>query len=100
MFVSYSGATRDMMDTLKTARANGVKIILITHFDDAPGTSLADVVLLCGARESPLDAGSIPVKASVLYVAEVLVLRFSLDNQELTSLSRERVSHALSAKLL
>ena len=100
LFVSYSGATRDMMDTLKTARANGVKIILITHFDDAPGTSLADVVLLCGARESPLDAGSIPVKASVLYVAEVLVLRFSLDNQELTSLSRERVSHALSAKLL
>ena len=58
------------------------------------------MVLLCGARESPLDAGSIPVKASVLYVAEVLVLRFSLDNQELTSLSRERVSHALSAKLL
>ena len=100
LFVSYSGATRDMMATLKTARANGVKIILITHFDDAPGTSLADVVLLCGARESPLDAGSIPVKASVLYVAEVLVLRFSLDNQELTSLSRERVSHALSAKLL
>ena len=100
LFVSYSGATRDMMATLKTARANGVKIILITHFDDAPGTALADVVLLCGARESPLDAGSIPVKASVLYVAEVLVLRFSLDNQELTSLSRERVSHALSAKLL
>ena len=57
-------------------------------------------MLLCGARESPLDAGSIPVKASVLYVAEVLVLRYSLDNQELTALSRDRVSHAMSSKLL
>lgn len=100
VFVSYSGATRDMMTTLRTARNNGVKVILITHYDDAPGTALADVVLLCGARESPLDAGSIPVKASVLYVAEVLVLRYSLDNQELTALSRDRVSHAMSSKLL
>lgn len=100
LFVSYSGATRDMMDTLRTARAGGVKIILITHYADAPGAALADVVLLCGARESPLDSGSIPVKVAVLYVAEVLVLRYTLDNQELTALSRDRTSHALGAKLL
>lgn len=100
LFISYSGATRDMMDTLRTARANGVKIILITHYNDAPGTALADVVLLCGAQESPLDSGSLPVKVAVLYVAEVLVLRFTLDNQELTNLSRERSSHAIASKLL
>ena len=100
LFVSYSGATRDMMQILKAAHGNGVRVILITHFADAPGASLADVVLLCGARESPLDAGSIPVKASVLYVAEVLALRYTLDNQELTALSRDRVSHAMAATLL
>lgn len=100
LFVSYSGATRDMMDTLRVARQNGAHVILLTHYADCPGAALADVVLLCGAQESPLDSGSIPVKIAVLFVAEVLVLRFSLDNQELCTLSRERTSKALSTKLL
>lgn len=100
LFVSYSGATRDMLDTLRVAKGNGAKIILLTHYADSPGAALADVVLLCGAKESPLDQGSIPVKLAVLYVANVLVLRFTLDNQELTSLARERTSRALAAKLL
>ena len=29
---------------------------------------LAEIVLLCGAQESPLDSGSIPIKVAVLYV--------------------------------
>ena len=51
VFVSYSGATRDMMDTLHLARENGAKVILLTHYSDAPGAALADVVLLCGAKK-------------------------------------------------
>ena len=31
LFVSYSGATRDLMETLRTAKANGAKVILITN---------------------------------------------------------------------
>ena len=85
VFVSYSGATRDMMDTLHLARENGAKVILLTHYSDAPGAALADVVLLCGAKESPLDSGSMPVKLAVLFVANVLVLRYTLDNQELAN---------------
>ncbi len=34
LFVSYSGATRDMMETLRTAKAAGAKIILLTHYED------------------------------------------------------------------
>lgn len=100
LFVSYSGATRDMMETLRLAKANGTKVILLTHYADSPGASLADVILLCGAKESPLDSGSVPVKIAVMYVAEVLVLRYTLDNQELANISRERTSRALAPKLL
>ena len=100
VFVSYSGATRDMMDTLHLARENGAKVILLTHYSDAPGAALADVVLLCGAKESPLDSGSMPVKLAVLFVANVLVLRYTLDNQELANLSLSRTSQALGSKVL
>ena len=97
LFVSYSGATRDMMETLRTAKAAGAKIILLTHYEDSPGALLADVVLLCGAQESPLDSGSIPIKVAVLYVAEVLVLRYILDDKPGSTEAQERTTEALDA---
>lgn len=100
LFVSYSGSTRDMMDTLRLAKENGAKVILITHYDDAPGAALADVLLLCGAQENPLDSGSIPAKLAMLFVANVLVLRYTLDNQELVNLSLSLTSQALGSKVL
>ena len=84
----------------RLAKENGAKVILITHYDDAPGAALADVVLLCGAQENPLDSVSIPAKLAMLFVANVLVLRYTLDNQELANLSLSRTSQALGSKLL
>lgn len=100
LFVSYSGATRDMMETLRTAKAAGAKIILMTHYEDSPGASLADVVLRCGAQESPLDSGSIPIKVAVLYVGEVLVLRYILDSPEQANTAQELTSEVLTLKML
>ena len=100
LFVSYSGATRDLIETLRTAKANGAKVILITHYEDSPGAKLADLVLLCGAQESPLDSGSIPIKVAVLYVAEVLVLRYILDDKPGSTEAQERTTEALAVKLL
>ena len=100
LFVSYSGATRDMMDTLRAAKAAGAKIILLTHYEDSPGAKLADIVLLCGAQESPLDSGSIPIKVAVLYVAEVLLLRYMLDDKQAATAAQDRSTEALAAKML
>ena len=100
LFVSYSGATRDMLETLRTARAAGAKIILLTHYEDSPGATLADVVLLCGAQESPLDSGNIPIKVALLYVAEVLVLRYTMDDPQNVMDAQDRTSEALAVKML
>ena len=100
LFISYSGATRDMMETLRTAKAAGAKIILLTHYEDSPGALLADVVLLCGAQESPLDSGSIPIKAAFLYVGEVLVLRYMLDDPAHSNTAQDLTSEALTVKML
>lgn len=100
LFVSYSGATRDMMETLRTAKSAGAKVILLTHYEDSPGAALADVVLLCGAQESPLDSGSIPIKAAFLYVGEVLVLRYMLDDPAHSNTAQDLTSEALTVKML
>ena len=90
----------DLMETLRTAKANGAKVILITHYEDSPGAKLADLVLLCGAQESPLDSGSIPIKVAVLYVGEVLVLRYILDSPEQANTAQELTSEVLTLKML
>ena len=99
LFVSYSGATRDMLETLRTAKAAGAKIILLTHYEDSPGARLADIVLLCGAQENPLDSGSIPIKVAVLYVAEVLLLRYMLDDAEASTPPQDRPTEAQGVKM-
>ena len=98
LFVSYSGATRDMLETLRTAKAAGAKIILLTHYEDSPGAKLADVVLLCGAQESPLDSGNIPIKVALLYVAEVLVLRYTMNDPQNVMDAQDRTSEAVAIK--
>ncbi len=61
---------------------------------------MADVVLRCGAQESPLDSGSIPIKVAVLYVGEVLLLRYMLDHPEHTNEAQDRTSEAVAIKLI
>ncbi len=100
LFISYSGATRDMLETLRTAKSAGAKIILLTHYEDSPGAALADIVLRCGAQESPLDSGSIPIKVAVLYVGEVLLLRYTLDDPETSNSAQDRTSEALTMKMV
>ena len=67
LFVSYSGATRDMIETLRTAKAAGAKIILLTPLRGLPRRiarrcrpSLRRTGKPAGLRQHP-HQGSIPL---------------------------------------
>lgn len=72
LFFSYSGATKDMLDVLRPARRRGAKIILVTHFAKSPAAAMADVTLLCGSKEGPLQSGSVAAKMGLLFIIDVL----------------------------
>ena len=100
LFFSYSGATKDMIEILQLARARGAKSILITRFPKSPGAALADVVLQCGANESPLQLGSVAARIAQMYLMDVLfseLCRRDLDN---IRQSRSRIAEALADKHL
>ena len=65
-----------------------------------PGAELADIVLLCGAQENPLDSGSIPIKVAVLYVAEVLRCVICWMTSRQTNEAQDRTTEALAVKML
>lgn len=100
LFFSYSGATRDMMETLQVARERGACIILVTRFAKSPGGALADVVLRCGANESPLQLGSVAAKVAQLLLLDVLFAEYCRRAPEHFEANRERIAAALADKHL
>ena len=100
LFFSYSGATRDMMETLQVARERGARIILITRFPKSPGGALAEVVLRCGSNESPLQLGSVAAKLAQLFLIDVLFAEYCRRAPDGYEESRERIATALADKHL
>ena len=81
LFVSYSGATRDTLETLRAAKGGGRKDHSASPIGEDARRKSWRISCCCGAQESPLDSGNIPVKVALLYVAEVLVLRYSMTTE-------------------
>lgn len=100
LFFSYSGSTVAMLDTLKTARDQGGRIVLVTRFPNSPGAGLADLVLQCGANENPLQSGSIPARIAQMYLLDILFSEYTRRNLDETKEMRNRIAQALAAKHL
>ena len=97
---SYSGSTRDLVDVMKIARDRGAGTILVTRLPKSPGAAYADVVLECGARESPLQMGSIAARMSQLFLIDVLFNEVCRRDMELCQERRKQVADALADKHL
>ena len=98
LYFSYSGSTLDMLDTLRIARERGGKVILITRFPKSPGGELADVVLQCGANESPLQLGSVAARIAQMFLIDVLFTELCRRNPEECRDCRSRIADALASK--
>lgn len=98
LFYSYSGSTLAMLDTLKTAKERGSKVILVTRFPNSPGAALADIVLQCGANENPLQSGSVPTRIAQMYLTDILFSEYTRRNLDEAKESRNRIAQALAAK--
>ena len=100
LFFSYSGATKDLIQTISYARERGLRSILVTHFANSPGADLADVTLLCGANESPLQLGSVGARIAQMYLMDVLFSELCRRNLDECRQSRARIAAALAEKHL
>lgn len=100
LYFSYSGATRDLVETLKLARERGAKIILVTRFPKSPGAVYADIVLQCGSKEGPLQLGTVAARMAQLFLLDALNDELCRLEGEQVQDTRERIAAALSDKHL
>ena len=100
VYFSYSGSTKDLVDVMKIARDRGAKTILITRFPKSPGAASANVVLECGAREGPLQMGSVAARMGQLYLIDVLFNEVCRRDMDTCRERRKQVADALADKHL
>ena len=73
---SYSGATKDTLEIAENARKGKAKVICITRFVKSPLTADADITLLSGANEGPLQGGSTSAEISQLFLVDILYMEY------------------------
>ncbi|HEY8362173.1 MAG TPA: MurR/RpiR family transcriptional regulator [Tissierellaceae bacterium] len=70
--ISFSGSTKDTVETCRLAKEAGAKVICITNYARSPITSVADIVLLTSAKETPLRSGALTSKIAQLHILDIL----------------------------
>lgn len=100
VYFSLSGSTRDLMDLARITKARGVRLILITRSSTVPAAALADVVLLCGALEGPLQMGAVASKMAQLYLVDVLFHEFCRRDLPQARRNREITADAIINKFI
>lgn len=98
-FISYSGSTKDNVHVAKIAKKAGAKIAVITRFVKSPLTGYADVVLLCGSNEKPLQGGSMGAKISQLFIVDLLFQEYYRRNLGISKENNKKTSKAVVEKL-
>jgi DNA-binding MurR/RpiR family transcriptional regulator len=96
---SHSGSSKDTVDMLKTAKEAGSKTICITRYAKSPITQYADVVLLHGAKEGPLQGGAMSTKIAQLYLVDLLYAEYFRRTDKLSQHNKEKTAEAISDKL-
>ncbi len=97
LFFSYSGNTPELQEVAREVKISGAKLILITRFPGSLGATKADLVLICGANETPLQQGSIAVKISELFIIDILFFEYCARDPEAARHAQLATQQAITA---
>ncbi|HZU14336.1 MAG TPA: MurR/RpiR family transcriptional regulator [Chloroflexota bacterium] len=98
--VTYSGDTKDIVESVARAKQAGAAVITITAHSRSQVASLSDLILLTGPMETPLASGAIRSTIAQLHVLDVLVAGVFLHDPEKALRAVERTAEAVAGKLL
>ena len=93
---SYSGATTGGLQVLELAKSRGLSTVLVTRYPKSPAAKLADVVLLCGSNENPVQQGSVRAKVAQLVVMDVLFQEYCHRNRDQCNAHLQSIADALA----
>jgi len=78
--ISHSGTTRETIESIATARANGARTVALTNFPLSPLAKAVDLVLTTAARETALRSGATASRIAALTVVDCLYIAVAQRN--------------------
>lgn len=96
--ISTSGSTKDLVDALKMAKANGAETICLTSHMRSPITAYADTVLLVPSREMPTEGGALSTKIMKIHLLDILCTLIMLSKKNAKE-ALEKTAHSVADKL-
>ncbi|MFD0712267.1 MurR/RpiR family transcriptional regulator [Paenibacillus sp. GCM10027626] len=97
--ISTSGSTKDLVDAIQLADANGATIVCLTNHARSPITQYADAVLLASSKETPLQGGAFASKLAQIHVLDILSTIVALRRKEETFQAIEKTTKSVVGKL-
>ncbi|HHV11023.1 MAG TPA: MurR/RpiR family transcriptional regulator [Clostridiales bacterium] len=97
--ISYSGSSKDTIQTAKLAKENGAKVVSITRHEKSPLTAYSDITILCGAHEGPFEGGSASAQMSILYLIDLLYMEYYKKCYETSAVNSQKTSESVLDKL-
>lgn len=93
--ISFSGSTKDVVESLAKAKERGATVICITAYARSPIAKVADIKLMTASNETPLGSGSLRSKIAQLHILDLLytglALRLGQKGRYFTDLTAEAV---------
>ena len=100
LYFSFSGSTRELIENARLIRNTPGKLILVTRFPNSLGAQLADIVIICGANESPSNQGSVAAKVGQLLIIDLLYNEYCSRDVETVLLHKKRTLDATEEKMV
>jgi RpiR family transcriptional regulator, carbohydrate utilization regulator len=97
--ISFSGSTKDTIDSLSIAKKTGAFTIAITNYEKSPITKYADAVLLSSAEETPLRSGALTSKIAQLQILDILYTAVAIRMEETAYKNLNKTGEAVLSKM-
>ncbi|EMS72831.1 MurR/RpiR family transcriptional regulator [Ruminiclostridium cellobioparum] len=97
--ISFSGSTKDTVDSLALAKKAGAFTIAITNYEKSPITKYANAILLTSAEETPLRSGALTSKIAQLQVLDIFYTAVAIKRGDLAFDMLNKTAEAVLPKL-
>jgi DNA-binding MurR/RpiR family transcriptional regulator len=96
--ISYSGASRDVIEALETAKQRGTPTITLTSVPRSAAVQLSDIALISAVRRTPRAAESVAARVAQLVVIDIICAIIALRREDEVAESNKRMEAELSKK--
>lgn len=96
---SYSGSTKDVVEIADLVKKSGAKTIVVTRFVRSPLTGYADITLLCGANEGPLQGGSTSAELSQMFLIDIMYSEYYRRHYDYCAKNNEKTSSSVAGRI-